>query len=182
MRLAYYEMIIVMSELCRMRFFLIGLLLLPIIEIWGLISVGSHVGVLPVVLWVIAMIFVGMQLLRITGALGAINISQSLRSGKLPGSAISTALIRGCGAVLLIIPGFVSDVLAVICFVPGINRLLMLLLAKKFANVSAAAYQHSVYRRQSDGNVFEHEESTEVAPDHYLPTPPESRSKNNQKP
>lgn len=163
-----------------MRLFFLALFLLPFIELWGLIAVGSQVGVLPVVLWVFGMIIVGVQLLRLTGALGAMNIAQSLRSGQLPGPAISKTLIRGIGAVLFIIPGFVSDVVGLICFIPGVHRLLLVMFSKAFTVTTSHQFHQSFYRDSPQGNVFDHEGPASSSNDNLLPSEHSVRSKNNQ--
>ena len=47
-----------------MRFPILLILLLPILELWLMIEIGGEVGALAVVLWLLAMIVVGSNLLR----------------------------------------------------------------------------------------------------------------------
>ncbi len=143
------------------------ILLLPIIELWLMIEVGSHVGAWAVIGWLILMIVVGVNLLRYLGASSMLRTAQNMRmGGELPAQALADNLFKAVGAVLLIIPGFLTDVMALLCFIPLVRRLLLKRwLAKMAVRASAtgfytAGFNPEQFRRDpfaGQGNVYEHQ-------------------------
>lgn len=145
-----------------MRIPLLPLLLFPFLELWLMIVIGDEIGALPVILWLVAMIFVGVNLLRFLGAASMLKVAQDIRTGQLPAETIADGLFKAIGAVLLIIPGFITDFLALICFIPWFRRLLLKSWVAKM-NVRAAGFTHqqSPFGRNpfdsGNGNVYDHE-------------------------
>lgn len=146
------------------------ILLLPVIELWLMIEIGSEVGALAVIGWLILMIVVGVNLLRYVGASSMLRTAQNMRmGGELPAHALMDNLFKAVGAVLLIIPGFLTDLLALLCFIPFIRRLLLKRwLAKMAVNASVAGFYtpgfspENVKRGSFDagqGNVYEHQDT-----------------------
>ncbi len=144
---------------------ILPLLLFPFLELWLMIEVGDEVGALPVILWLVAMIVVGMNLLRYLGASSMIKAAQNMRTGELPGVAIADGLFKAIGAVLLIIPGFITDALALLCFIPWLRQLLIKRwVAKMTVRAAGFAQQQSPFGRSpfgadpfGAGNVYEHQ-------------------------
>lgn len=144
---------------------LLPLLLFPFLELWLMLVVGDEVGALPVILWLVAMIVVGMNLLRYLGASSMIKVAQNMRTGELPGVAIADGLFKAIGAVLLIIPGFITDALALLCFIPWLRQLLIKRwVAKMTVRAAGFAHQRSPFGQSpfgpgpfGAGNVYEHE-------------------------
>jgi UPF0716 protein FxsA len=58
----------------RIPFFF--LLLLPLLELWLMIEIGAKVGALAVIAWLVAMIFLGVNLLRHLGASSMLRAAQ----------------------------------------------------------------------------------------------------------
>ena len=125
-----------------------------------MIIIGDEVGALPVIFWLIAMIFIGMNLLRYLGAASMFKVAQNVRSGQLPAATIAEGLFKAIGAVLLIIPGFITDLFAIFCFIPPFRRLLIgRWVAKMTAQAAGFAQRHSSFNRsREEGNVYDHEE------------------------
>ncbi len=147
---------------------ILPLLLLPFLELWLMIVIGSEVGALAVIAWLVAMILVGVNLLRYLGASNMMKAAQNARSGVMPVQSLGDGLFKAIGAVLLIIPGFITDFLALLCFIPLVRRLL---LARWMANVAVRArdFQASGFRTgpfgSSTGKVYEHQGSEHSHPD-----------------
>ena len=137
------------------------LLMLPFVELWLMIAIGGQVGALVVIVWLVAMIFVGVNLLRFLGASSMLRAAQSARSGGvLPAESLADGLFKAVGAVLLIIPGFITDAIALLCFIPLVRRLLLKRwLAKMTAGAqgfTAGSFGAGGFTRTS-GNVYEHQ-------------------------
>lgn len=101
-----------------MQGFLWFFLLLPLLELYGLIKVGSEVGALGVVLWIILSAIAGIFCIRMAGVATALSVRERMARGEVPDDAMLTGLLWVIGGVLLFIPGFISDVAGVLCILP----------------------------------------------------------------
>ncbi|WP_300651323.1 FxsA family protein [Pseudomonas sp.] len=108
-----------------MRVFLFLFLLFPIIELTLLIQVGSAIGVLPTVLLVIGTAIAGGILLRVAGVATAWRAREKLARGELPEQEMLEGLLIAVGGGLLLLPGFISDMVGALCLIPFIRRLLV---------------------------------------------------------
>ncbi len=147
---------------------LLPLLVFPFLELWLMIVIGDEVGALAVILWLVAMIVIGVNLLRYLGAASMLKAAQGARTGELPGVAIAEGLFKAIGAILLIIPGFISDALALVCFIPWFRRLLIKRwVAKMTIRAAGFANQQSPFGRDpfAAGNVYDHDGSARTDAD-----------------
>lgn len=142
------------------------LVLLPVIELWLMIEIGGLVGAWAVIGWLILMILIGVNLLRYLGTSSILNTAQQIRQGAgLPGQQLVGSLFKAVGAILLIIPGFLTDLLALLCFVPVLQRILLQRwLAKMAVQASAASFSFTRFYRNDPsggpfggGNVYDHQ-------------------------
>ncbi|MBP8885293.1 membrane protein FxsA [Pseudomonas indoloxydans] len=108
-----------------MRVFLFLFLLFPIIELALLIKVGSAIGVLPTLMLVIGTAILGSVLLRVAGVATAWRAREKLSRGELPEQEMLEGLLIAVGGGLLLLPGFISDILGVLCLTPFTRRLLV---------------------------------------------------------
>ncbi|MFB2552975.1 FxsA family protein [Ensifer soli] len=96
-------------------------LALPLAEIAGFIVVGKAIGLLPTLCLVVAGVFVGVALLRHQG-FGLINrLRSKAASGGDPGRELVHGALLAVAAVLLIIPGFISDIAGLVLFLPAVR-------------------------------------------------------------
>lgn len=107
------------------RFLLI--LAWPLIEIGLFVVIGGQIGLWPTLAWVVGTAVVGVVILRMVAQRGAGLLRNGL-SGGLKGAAISagapvTGLMRGLAAVLLILPGFLTDALGILLLLPPVQAL-----------------------------------------------------------
>jgi UPF0716 protein FxsA len=147
-------------------------ILLPVVELWLMIEIGGEVGALAVILWLVVMIIVGINLLRYLGASSMLQAAQSMRSGgAMPAQTLSDGLFKAVGAVLLIIPGFITDLMALLCFIPLVRKLLLKRwLAKIAVSASARGFKTASFGTDpfksgpfsSAGNVYEHQGSAQT--------------------
>ncbi len=150
-----------------MRLPLLPIFLLPVLELWLMIEVGGEVGALAVIAWLVAMIIVGINVLRYLGASSMLRAAQGMRGGALPGRSMADGLFKAIGAVLLIIPGFITDFIALLCFIPFVRGLLLKRwLAKLAVSASARGFNTAGFGanpfkaepfNSSTGTVYEHQ-------------------------
>ncbi|MCY1292783.1 hypothetical protein D9M68_229590 [compost metagenome] len=116
-----------------MRAFFFLFLLFPLLELAVLIQVGSAIGVLPTLLLVIATAVLGSVLLRVAGVATAWRARERLARGEMPEQEVLEGLLIAVGGGLLLLPGFISDVIGLFCLLPPTRRLLVGKLRKKAA-------------------------------------------------
>ncbi len=124
-----------------MRVLLFVFILFPLLELALLIKVGSSIGVLTTLLLVIASALVGGFLLRIAGPATAWRARARLLSGEAPEQEMLDGLLMALGGFLLLLPGFLSDVLGVLCLLPFTRHLLRKRLGLRAAQRSAHTSQ-----------------------------------------
>ncbi|OLU17668.1 MULTISPECIES: FxsA family protein [unclassified Pseudomonas] len=108
-----------------MRIFMLLFLLFPILELAVLISVGSAIGVLPTIALVILTSICGGLILRIAGITTAWRARERLARGEMPDQEVLQGLMMAVGGGLLLLPGFISDVIGVLCLMPFTRRWLV---------------------------------------------------------
>ena len=93
--------------------------IIPIIEIYLLIEIGSMFGALTAVTLVILTGFLGAFLARMQGLQTLYRMQESLREGRMPsGELLDTLLIVIAGLVLLT-PGFLTDSVGFMLLIPA---------------------------------------------------------------
>jgi UPF0716 protein FxsA len=100
------------------------ILLLPLAEIACFIVVGRHIGLFSTLLLVVLSAVAGVILMRIQGFGALARLRQSAQGGQAPGKEIlDTAMILIAG-ILLLIPGFLTDILGLALFLPPVRSFL----------------------------------------------------------
>ncbi|WP_040263907.1 FxsA family protein [Pseudomonas massiliensis] len=107
-----------------MRLLLLLLLLFPVLELYVFFRVGSAIGFFPALLLIIAGSAIGVLVLRVAGLATALNARASLRAGQLPAQDLLNGAMVASGGLLLVVPGFISDVLGLLCLLPFTRRLI----------------------------------------------------------
>ncbi|MCF7533140.1 FxsA family protein [Pseudomonas petrae] len=108
-----------------MRVFLLLLLLFPVLELFVLVKVGMSIGFLPTFLLVVAGSMLGVFVVRIAGVATALSARQSLARGELPAQQMLNGLMMTIGGGLLVLPGFISDVLGLLFLMPFTRRMIV---------------------------------------------------------
>jgi UPF0716 protein FxsA len=103
------------------RPFLLLLGALPFIEILLLIRVIGMVGFIATLGLLLLAAATGMTIIRTQGMSALIRSQQALARGELPAHEVVNSGIAVLGGVLLVIPGFLSDLLALPCLIPPIR-------------------------------------------------------------
>jgi UPF0716 protein FxsA len=93
-------------------------LLAVVVEITVLIVVGKALGVLPTILLLVVISMIGMALLRREGAHTLAAFVESVRTRRLPHREVADGVLITAAGALILIPGFVSDLLALALLFP----------------------------------------------------------------
>ena len=87
------------------------LVAVPIFEIWLLIKVGQQLGLLPTVLILIVEAVIGVLLMRHEGSRAWKALNDAFTEGKVPTGELADAALILVGGVLLMLPGFLTDII-----------------------------------------------------------------------
>ncbi len=111
--------------------FVLVFLVVPLVELYVLIQVGSAIGALPTVALLVLMGVVGGWLMKREG-LGVIRGVQSqLRSGRVPAAEVVDGFLILFGGALMLTPGFLSDALGLALLIPPVRALVRAGLARR---------------------------------------------------
>ena len=91
---------------------------IPVIELYLLIKVGSLIGALPTVALVLSISLAGAWLVRHQGFEILRRIQAELAQGRLPAAELLDGAMVLVGGVLLLTPGFFTDVLGLFFLIP----------------------------------------------------------------
>jgi UPF0716 protein FxsA len=95
----------------------------PLLDLWLLLAIGDVIGFWPTLGLVLLTGFAGATLARLEGlrVLGAWRAA--LAAGRLPEEGVLSGVLVLVGAVLLVTPGVVTDVVGLALLVPASRRL-----------------------------------------------------------
>ena len=115
-----------------MNSILIAIILVPIIEIYLLIKIGSQIGALTTILLIFTTAIVGVYYAKYEGLNTLRSGFIQLRNNETPAYEVLSGAIIAFGAILLIIPGFATDILGFVLIFPLSRKLIFTSLSKKF--------------------------------------------------
>jgi UPF0716 protein FxsA len=97
------------------------LLALPLLEIAGFVIVGREIGALATVGLVLASSIAGVLLLRYQGFGVMARIRTEMAAGQNPSRHLAHGAMIVVAAILLIIPGFITDIIGLLLFLPPVR-------------------------------------------------------------
>jgi UPF0716 protein FxsA len=147
---------------------LLFVLCFPALEIYLFIKIGTEIGALAVLIWLVGAAYFGANLLRHLGATAMLNAARQMQSGAAPADTLAEAMAKAIAALLLIIPGFATDAIALLLLIPPLRKWLLKRWLRKAA--LKASFGASAFHAQSfgnggfqasasEGNVYEHQGS-----------------------
>jgi len=151
---------------------------IPAIEIYLLFSIGDQIGGLNTLAVVILTGVVGASLAKSQGLAILGSIQGDLSKGALPTTQLTHGLLVFGGGLLLLTPGFLTDILGLSMVFPGTRHVLVVFLksyferAIKSGNVkfgsfgSGAGFSYSSARTEGrEQDPFTHKVNNQVEPD-----------------
>jgi len=106
--------------------------LVPFIEIYLLIKIGGEVGAFNTILIVILTGLLGASLARLEGIKTMTKVRDSLNRGDLPAEEMLDAMLIFVAGVVLLTPGFLTDLTGLALLVPKLRYWFKRWLRKKF--------------------------------------------------
>ena len=102
---------------------LLAVILVPALEIWGILRMGGWIGAGPTFLLILAAGVAGIYIMRKEGTRAWREAQRQLQAGQPPGHALLNGLCVLIGGVLLLVPGFFSDIVGLTLIAPPTRRL-----------------------------------------------------------
>jgi UPF0716 protein FxsA len=116
------------------------LLLVPVAEIAVFVQVGSRIGAGMTVMLVVLSAVAGIWLVRLQGFATAARVQAMLARGESPALGMLEGLALLVAGVLLIIPGFLTDIAAFILLIPPLRRWIIRFYLRRVRRDTGVAY------------------------------------------
>ena len=127
-----------------MNSILLSIILIPVIEIYLFIKIGSQIGALTTILLIFTTTIVGIYYAKYEGLNTLKSGFMQLSKKETPAYEIISGAAIAIAALLLIIPGFATDVLGFLIIFPITRKLIF----SKFINKSK--FNKSKYEEKKD--------------------------------
>lgn len=138
------------------RLLFVLFIIIPIIEISVLMQVGELLGMWPTIGIVILSAWIGAKYVRQQGVATLQSVQAKMAQGEMPSSEIVTGLMLLVAGVLLVTPGFVTDIFGLSLLVPSIRDAIATYV-QKHLNVKAHATGNHAGASFYTGNTYENE-------------------------
>ena len=144
---------------------LVLFVVMPIIEISVLIKVGSSIGSLNTILFVIATAILGAYLVRQQGFATFNKLQQEATAGRMPAMQLAEGVALLFAGAVLLTPGFITDAIGFALLTPPIRRGIISWFAKQgftkvqtaYTGASSGGPFSTSSSSQGDGHIIEGE-------------------------
>ena len=109
--------------------------IIPFLEIYLLIEIGSYIGAFNTLMIVILTGFLGALLARHQGLKTMLKVRESLARGEMPAEHLLDALLILLAGIVLLTPGFLTDLAGFTILIPTTRFHFKRWLRKKFDNL-----------------------------------------------
>ena len=115
----------------RLSFLPFLFLVVPVSEIAVFVLIGSQIGVLATIALVILTAIAGSTLLRLQGFGALARVRAALAEGRMPGKELVHGVMILLAGFLLLTPGFITDTLGLLLFIPAVREAAFAFLRKR---------------------------------------------------
>ena len=115
-----------------MNSFFLAIILIPIIEIYLLIKIGSEIGALSTILLIFTTAIVGIYYAKYEGLNTLKSGFAQLSKNETPTYEVISGAAIAFAALLLIVPGFATDIIGFLLIFPLSRKFIFNLFSKKF--------------------------------------------------
>ena len=126
-----------------MNSILLSIILIPVIEIFLLIKIGSQIGAITTILLIFTTAIVGVYYAKYEGLNTLKSGFEQISKNKVPTYEMITGAAIAFAALLLIIPGFTTDVIGFLIIFPISRNFLLEKFFSKFKNKEKEAERNS---------------------------------------
>jgi UPF0716 protein FxsA len=111
---------------------LLVFLVIPIVELYVMVQVGGMIGVLATIGLLLLFSVTGVWLVKFEGVGVWMRFRRQVEQGVLPTTELIDGFLILLAGALLIVPGFVSDVVGLLLLVPPVRALARRLIAHRY--------------------------------------------------
>ena len=111
-------------------------LIVPLVEIAFFVVIGNAIGLWPTLAGVLLTAVAGSLVLRWQGLSLVKDIRASMGAGRLPTRSLADAMMVAIAGLLLLLPGYFSDLLGILLLIPLVRTLIYSYLASRVTVVS----------------------------------------------
>lgn len=130
-----------------MRKWVVALIVIvPIMEFWGYIEVAERLGVGKTLFLTLATSIIGGLMMQFEGRKVMIDAKQQMSDGQVPGRMMLDGLCVFGGGILLLMPGFITDVIGFLLVFP-LTRPLFRVVLLKWIGKKMKDGSFTIYRR-----------------------------------
>ena len=116
---------------------LLAVILIPIIEIYLFIKIGSQIGAINTIILIFITAIVGVYYAKYEGLNTLRSAITQIIKNQIPAHELISGAAIAIAAVLLIVPGFATDIFGFLLIIPITRKLLMGKINKKFEKTNA---------------------------------------------
>lgn len=139
------------------------LLVVPLVEIAAFIVVGGQIGVATTLLLTLVTAIIGTMLLRRQGLAIVQQIGRELEANRIPARQLADGAMIAIAGILLLTPGFVTDAVGFLLFVPAFRAFVWRQIGKRL-DVTVAQSGGPARRHPDIVELDESEYSAEADP------------------
>jgi len=121
--------------------------LVPVIEIYILVKIGSFIGAEATIALVLLSAFVGAALARQQGLSVMLRIRENMSRGMTPAEELVDALLILVAGIVLLTPGFATDFAGILLLIPPVRARLKTFLRQKFQQWVQSGNVHIIRHR-----------------------------------
>tara|TARA_B100000900_G_scaffold331104_1_gene291726 strand:+ start:985 stop:1410 length:426 start_codon:yes stop_codon:yes gene_type:complete len=115
-----------------MNSILLAIILVPVIEIYLLIKIGSQIGAITTILLIFSTAIIGFYYAKYEGLNTLKSGFSQLRKNETPAYEVISGAVIAFAALLLIIPGFATDLIGFLLIFPLSRKFIFNKFSKKF--------------------------------------------------
>ena len=116
--------------------------IIPVLEIYLLIKLGTFLGALNTVIIVILTGILGAYLAKLEGLHTMTKVREALNRGEMPAEGMLDALLILVAGIVLLTPGFLTDISGLLMLIPQTRMLFKRWLRKKFDEWTQSQKMH----------------------------------------
>jgi len=146
------------------RILFAAFLLMPLVEIALFIVIGNAIGLWPTLGGVLVGALAGAAILRRQGLALVTQLRDSMGQRQLPARTLADAMMVALAGMLLLVPGYFSDLIGLLLLLPPVRTAIYGFLARRVQVVSASARSEYGFAQQrvEEGTI-------ELGDDEYRP-------------
>jgi UPF0716 protein FxsA len=130
-------------------------LVVPLVEIAFFVVIGNAIGLWPTLAGVVLTALIGSFVIRMQGLSLLNEMRSTVGRGQLPARALADAMMIGLAGLLLLLPGYFSDLIGILLLIPPVRSAIYAYLKSRVTVVTTSTGPGPGFtqRRVDDGTI-----------------------------